>query len=153
MCALTGIVKILSIYTIFRWPIYKIVVKSAFLQTGDAERDVDVLPPRESSDRSHYWLPVTPSYGLVKPNEKWQILSDSLLKDIFLYKLAYVSQLFYMKDGNYITAIVIKIVEDILLDGGEYVIDSLIRSVENRLKFGTVAHVLGLLRYYGLNIL
>lgn len=60
-----------SISTINQWPMMKIDFKSAFLQTGEALRDVYVIPPRECHTRSHYWLLLAASYGLVNANAKW----------------------------------------------------------------------------------
>ena len=51
MCAPMGIRLLISIATIYKWRLTKVDVKSAFLQTGAAERQVFVIPPRESSDR------------------------------------------------------------------------------------------------------
>lgn len=64
----------------FRWWMKKADVKSPFLQTRQAQRDVYVVPTRESNDRSHYWhywLLLTAAYGLVNNNAKYQDQSDS----------------------------------------------------------------------------
>ena len=53
-----------------QWTVSKADVKSAFLQTGKAQRDVYVVLPRESHDRAHYWLLLTAAYGLVNANAK-----------------------------------------------------------------------------------
>ena len=63
---------LLSQATIFMWCLAKIDFKSAFLQTADARRDVDVVPLRESNDKNLYWLLRTPSYSLVNDNARWQ---------------------------------------------------------------------------------
>lgn len=75
-----------------------------------------------------------------------------MCKEIGLYILTYVPKLFYMKYGNDITAIVFKIVEDILL-GAEKFMDNISRVFENRFKLGTLVQRHSITRYYGLNIL
>ena len=64
----------------------KIDLKSAFLQTGDARRDVYVVSPRKSSDKNHYWFLRTASYNLVYYNATRQEHSDYLLKIFGLKK-------------------------------------------------------------------
>lgn len=55
-CAPTGVGVLLSIAPIYMWRITKVDVKSAFLQTGHAQRDVyDVPRPLgESKERGHF---------------------------------------------------------------------------------------------------
>ncbi len=67
-CPPTGISILISIATIMKWPLAKIDFTSAFLQTGDAKRDVYVIPSRECRRRSCYWLLLTSAYGLVNAN-------------------------------------------------------------------------------------
>lgn len=63
--------------------ISKTDVKSAFLQTGDAVRDVYVISPYESADRGRFhFLLLFGAYELVNANTKWQALSDTLFKDL-----------------------------------------------------------------------
>lgn len=90
MCASTGLRVLLSIVTTFRWILSKIGVRISFLQTDDAQRDFYVKAPYESADRSHYWLLLTSSYGLVNSNAKWQVQSDSLFVGIVLTQLPYI---------------------------------------------------------------
>lgn len=47
-CSPTSLRIIESISLLFGWTLYKAVIESAFLQTGDESRDVYVKPPRES---------------------------------------------------------------------------------------------------------
>lgn len=65
VCLLTGIQISLLFATIFKRCLAKIDFESAFLQTGDALRDVYVVLPRESSDENHYWLLLKAAYGVV----------------------------------------------------------------------------------------
>ena len=58
-----------SIASLYSWKVYKADVKAAFLQTGEAKRDVYVRPPKESLMKStHLWLLLTAAYGLVNAN-------------------------------------------------------------------------------------
>lgn len=70
VCPPLGIRILLSIAVLLYWYLVKIDVKSTFLQTGIAERDVYVVPPRECKKRSFYWLLLTAAYGLVNANAK-----------------------------------------------------------------------------------
>lgn len=153
MCAPTFVRILLSLSTMFKWRLTKIDVKSAFLQTGSAERDVYVRPPHESAIKSHYWLLLTAAYGLVNANAKWQVLSDSLFCDIGLTQLRHVPQLFYMKQDGLLSAVVVKIVDDILIGGQLDTVDKIVDQVNHKFKLGTIFHGPGLFRYYGLNIL
>lgn len=72
MCIPVGMLILISTAALHGWRLHKLYVKSAFLQTGNAERDVYVVPPRESSDHGRaQWLLLTPAYGLVITNVKW----------------------------------------------------------------------------------
>lgn len=72
MCSLSGTQFLLSVPSFKKWRLTEIDVKSAFLQAGSAARDVYIIPLRESSDRSQYWLRLAASYDLVTANAKWQ---------------------------------------------------------------------------------
>lgn len=62
-----------SIAATFSWIISVIDVKTAFLQTVQAERGVYVEPPFESNDRgSKMWLILCAASGLINSNAKWQ---------------------------------------------------------------------------------
>ena len=70
----------LSIGSILKLCLAKIDVKSAFLQKGTAMRDVYVVPPRECSSRSVYWLLLTAEYLLVNSNAKFQNHRNNYMK-------------------------------------------------------------------------
>lgn len=82
-----GIRIILSIAIIKKWRVLKIDVKSAFLQSRPAERDVYVNPPRESKRRNEVWLLLTAAYGLINANAKWQKISDTVFSEFGLISL------------------------------------------------------------------
>lgn len=69
MCPPYGFHIIASTIPLCRWRLNKIDVKTAFLQTGDAQRHVYVTlsVDNDGSDKC-LWLPLTASYGLFKAN-------------------------------------------------------------------------------------
>lgn len=98
MCSPMGFRILLSISALFRCRITMADAKTAFLQTGDAARDVYVIPPTESKERGTcMWLLLAAAYGLVNSNAKWQIQSDQTLKDIGFEQVSLIPQLFFLK--------------------------------------------------------
>ena len=83
-CPTTGIRILLSISTMIKWALAKIDFTSALLQTGNATRDVFVVPTREYRRKSSYCLLLTSASGLFNANSNWQECSDSLLANIGL---------------------------------------------------------------------
>lgn len=65
---LTGVRLLLSIAKIFKWKLTKIGAKISFLQSGDAQRDLYVIPQREIHNKKHYWLLLTSVHDLVSSN-------------------------------------------------------------------------------------
>ena len=149
---LTGIRLLLSMASLRKWRITKMDVESAFLQTGDANRNVYVVPPRESKNRSFYWLLLTAAYGLVNANAKWQVQSDNLLFTIGHYQLAYVLQLFYLHRDGRLVLLVVKTVDDILATSPDHEVDLFVSQFNHKFKHGTIAHGPGLFRFFGPNI-
>ena len=62
----------LSIASMLKWDTPKIDFTSAFLQAGDAQRNLNVIIPKENSDKMFRLLLLTTAYGLVNFGEKWQ---------------------------------------------------------------------------------
>jgi len=152
MCPPTGIRLLLSLTTIFKWPLAKIDFTSAFLQTGEAKRDVYVVPPRECPNRANYWLLLTAAYGLVNANAKWQEHSDEFLRSIGFLQLVYVPQLFYIKRGNDLQVAAVKIVDDILFTGSEEHVRSIIDHIRSKYQLGIVLYGPGTFLFFGLTI-
>lgn len=65
MCSPTGIRIVLLTSALFKWRLTLLDALTAFLQTGDAERDVYVIHPRQCRDRRFYCLLIAAAYGLV----------------------------------------------------------------------------------------
>lgn len=92
------------------------------------------------------------AYGRVNANTKWKVLSDSLFCDIGLTHLLYGPQLFYMKQDGLLSALVVKIVDNILIVEQLDTVDKIFNQVNHKFKLGTIVYGSGLFRYYGLNI-
>lgn len=144
---------LLSAVSLLQWSLYKLDVKSAFLHTGDAQRDVYVIPPRESSDlRKVLWIFLTASYGLVHANSKWQHLRDDFLLSIGFEHAALLPQLFVMRRNGSLVAVGAKIVDDIILCGLVEVLLGVIDRINRHFTLGTLVHGPGSLRYFRLNL-
>ena len=152
MCSPTGLRIVLMIASLHKWKLAKADVKNAFLQTGLAERDVYVIPPKESYNRKSLWLLLTAAYGLVNANSKWQLQSDSALTNMGLQQSRHVPQLFTLKRNGKLVLIVAKIVDDMLATGESSYVHSFIKKFDAQYKLGTVNYGPGLLRFYGLNV-
>lgn len=87
ICPPIGIRVVLSVALLRKWRIVKADAKSAFLQTGPADRDIYVVPPRESKMKSELWLLLAAVYGLINANAKWQVKSDDTFKSLGLTPL------------------------------------------------------------------
>lgn len=139
MCPPLGIRIILSIATIFSWILTAIDVKTAFLQTGQAGRDVYVIPPAKSSDRvPKMWLLLCAAYGLINSNAKWQVQSDQELKDMHFEQIAVIPQLFMLRRNGRLVVLLAKIVDDILLTGVPEVVQEVIERFNNRFTLGNI---------------
>lgn len=93
--------------------------KSAFLQTGQAVRDLYGDSSTESTDSYEcFCLLLISSDGLLIANVKWKVLSDQALHIIGFGSIAVLSKLFYQqeKDGTG-TASLANIVDGFLLCG------------------------------------
>lgn len=153
MCAPMGIRIVLMLASLCGWKVAKADVKSAFLQTGRAARDVYVVPPRESKQKNVLWLLLSAAYGLVNSNAKWQVLSDRVFKDFGLKQSTDIPQLFYSKRNNGLQLVIAKIVDDFLITGEQGVVDKFLSFFDQRYKFGSVSRGPGRLRFYGLDII
>lgn len=141
MCPPIEIRVILSNAVLRKWSIVIIDVKSAFLQSGPAQRDVYVLPPRESSYRNELWLLLAAVYCLVNANAKWQVESDSALLSLGLKPIPQIAQLFVMEASNHdVRLIVIKIIDDILATGTDAELRSFATEFCKRFSLGTIFH-------------
>lgn len=153
VCPSLQIRTLLSIANIFKRTQARIEVKSTFLRTGEAERDIYVEPPRECKNRSLYWLLLTAAYGLVNAGAKWQDHCDSFFYELGFQQLPYVPQLSYMrnKNGKFRT-LAIEVVDDILLCGPLPFVKLLVEKINERYKLGTIVHGFGHFSHYGLII-
>lgn len=144
----------LSIDTINKCYITRFDVKTSFLQIGEPTRGVLVIPPCKSRDRGKFLrLLLVGAYGLVNANEKWQVLSDWLFIEIGFEQMNSIPQLFIINMENQLTCILETFVDDILITGNPDVVDKVVKEIEERFKFGTVARGPGKLRLFDLNLI
>ncbi len=142
----------LSVCSLKKMFISKVDFKSAFLQTGLAERDVYVRPTKCDKSKFTLWRLNVAAYGLVNSNPKWQNQSDALLSDCGLRQLAYIPQLFFMDTDGMLELIVIKLVDDILIGGNTSSRSSLTERLKKRFEVGTVSHTPGSLMFFGATV-
>lgn len=153
MCSPVGVRALLSTAALRKWRRTKLDVKTAFLQTARASRDVYVVPPRESRDRGKFlWLLLTAAYGLVNENTKFQVQYDKVLLDFGFVPAALVSQLFLLRRNNKLVAMSAVIVDDILLTGPSSTTDAIVEAINVQFFLGTIVHGPGRIRYFGFNI-
>ena len=151
-CPPTGLRILESIASLYKWKLHKADVKAAFLQTGQAKRDVYVRPPKESSMKStHLWLLLTAAYGLVNANAKWQNQSDNVMLDLGLQQSSPIPQLFFKKEGGRLVLLVAKIVDDLKVAGEGNRAELFLEAFDKKFKFGNVNHGPGKLRFFGIN--
>lgn len=141
MCTPTDIQILNSLSTIKNCRLTRVDVKSAFFQTGAAERRDYVIPPRDLEDRYRFlWLLLTASYGLVNANAKFQLQSDSLLLKMGLQCVIEIPQLFYYKLRGQLVALMAEIVDDFSDTGKSDIVEKLLNDMESRFKFGAIVH-------------
>ena len=151
-CPPVGIRILFSLSVMFQWYLTKIDVKSAFLQTGSAQRDVYVIPPKESADRGFVWLLTVARYGSVNANAKWQVHSDQTFIDMGLNTLVYVPQLFYMHENGELVLIVVKVTDDIFIAGSDGYKRNFIHKLKHTYELGTITHLPGSCLFFGLQV-
>ena len=151
-CPPVGLRILLSICVICNWCFVKIDIKSAFLQSGSAERDVYVAPPRACVKKGFYWPLLTTAYGLVNANAKWQDHSDSFLRELGFAQFIYVPQLLFKKFNNQLDSLAVKVVEGILVSSVKTILDDFVAKVSTKYKVGTIVRGPETFSFFGLSI-
>ena len=146
-CSPLGIRILLSAVVVKKWHLTKIHITRAFLQTGSAQRDVYVIPPRECSNREFYWLLLAASYGLLNTNAKWQKHSDATFEKLGLLNVAYVPQLFCRKVDGELRLIVLKVVDDILIGGLTDDRKAFVQKLKEHYVIGTIVHTPSFMKF------
>ena len=135
-----------------QWPLAKIDFASAFLQIGEAKRDVDLVPPRECRRKSFYWLLLTSTYGLVNSNAKLQENCDFLFSNLGFSQSRFVPQPFYAFQNTEIDILAVKIVDDVLITRRKSSVEHFISSIKLQYTLGTVVFGPGSFLFNGLQI-
>lgn len=152
MCPPLGIRITFTVSVTRKWKIKRVDAEVAFHQTGAAERQVYVRPPRESNHKRVLWLLLVAGYGLTNAGAKWQRKSDEAMIAIGMQAIPVIPQLFgKFIDGN-LALLAIKIVDDILLTGTDDELAWFERAFGGVFKLGESETGPGRLRFYGLQI-
>lgn len=96
---------------------------------------------------------LTAAYGLVNASAKFQVQPDKVLIKLGFVPAAPVAQLSLFRRDNSLTAMLAKIVDDMLLSGHSSTTDPLVEAISTPFSLGTVVHGPGKIRYFGLNTL
>ena len=93
----------------------KVDIRGAYSQSGEAIREIYLIPPREMGRPKFLWRMMRTMYGIVSAGRKWQRASDSLFtKKLGLRLIPGMPQMFCNKSGS-LCLIVCKYVDDILI--------------------------------------
>ena len=151
-CSPTGLRILKSVASLPGWTVCKADVTAAFLQTGITQRDVYVRPPRESQTKTtHLWLLLTPAYGMVNANAKWQNQSAAVCQNNGLVQSKHIPQLLFKKEAGKLVLVVAKIVDDLKAAGIGQSAKVFVDAFDSRFNLGTVNHGPGKLRFFGIN--
>ena len=151
-CPPLGMRVLFSFCNIFGWYLSKIDVKSAFLRTGPANRDVYVIPPHQSAMRHFLWLSTVATYGLVNTNATWQVHSDNTLISMGMNTNTFIPQLFtLLRDKSLILAL-IKVVDGMFITGPPHEKRKFIEKLSSIYELGTITHLPGKCFFYGLHV-
>lgn len=151
-CPRLGLRVLFSLAALFKWPLTKIDVKGAFLQSAPAQRDAYVVPPRECNDRNFTWLLTVATYGLVNANGKWQSHYDKTLIRLGLHVIVHIPQLFYMLQSPIEELLAVKVTGDFIIAGNERSKRDLIEGISKIYELGTISHLTVVGFFFGLNV-
>lgn len=152
MCPPVVICISLTISTIKGWHVTRIDVKSGFLQTGPAGHEIHVKLPRVSQFKNELWLLLVEAHGLPNSNAKWKIKSDESFQLLGLQPVVVVPQLFYMKKSGVIVLVVVKIVDDLLATGENFILRASATGLGNMFQLSKIVHDPGQTIFYRLHI-
>lgn len=152
MCPQIGVRMLLSTCALMQWHLTKLYIKGAFLQSGEASRDVYVILPKEFAAKSFYWLLLVAAYELFNAIFKWQLHSDSTLFSLRLTQFLGISQRFYLKPDDALVMVMGKIVDDILIGKRLNEQTWFLQKLQHVYKIGTLSHSPGSFLYFGLKI-
>lgn len=151
-CPPSGIRVLLSLCVLHQFSIVKVDIKSAFLQSGHALRDVYVMPPRECPNRRFCWLLELAAYGLVNANAKWQKHSDDTYFKHGPQSVVFIPQLFYLMQARSLSLIVVKADDDIHVGGPSSLAQDFVYRLSRYDTLGTVVSLPGSIKFFGSTI-
>ena len=148
ICSPTGVRIVLTFAALFGWKVRRDDALTAFLQTGEAQRAVYVVPPKECRDRRFLWLLLAAVYGLVNSNAKWQVQSDEAILQIGLVQSKFIPQLFYKIENSRLVLIVAKTFDDLMVSGEPDEADNFGKNFGKRFKLDSSSHGPGRMQFF-----
>lgn len=150
MCSPVGVRILPSIYVLHGWLIVNIDLEGALLQTGPAEIYVYMITPRESKHRDELRLLLAAEYGLTNANAnaKWNVQSDKLMEDLGFVKIKFIPQLFVKFDNGQLSLNAARVVDDIMITGGETIVENFVKRFNSKNKLGMIVRGPGPLCFY-----
>ena len=104
-----------SVAATFGMCLGKVDIRGAYSQSGEAARDIFLVPPREMCRAEFLWKMMRTMYGIVSAGRKWQRASDGIfLRKLGLSLVPGMPQMFCNASGP-IRLLICKYVDDILI--------------------------------------
>lgn len=149
-CSSSGVRFALCFATLEVWRLTKTDVKAAFIQTGQALRDLFVINPCQCTTTDMYWILLTATNGLDNANVKCQSQSDQKCFDLGLEQCRALPQLFFFMENDQLVLLAAKIVHEILFTGVDAAVDKFVDGFISKLEFGSIVHGAGNLGFFGI---
>lgn len=108
---------LLSIAAEHRWKVYKMDVKSAYLQAKGFGRNIYVRPPREENDSTGLWKLLVPAYGLTDSGRLWYLTSYEVLTKQFGFQQSKLDPSMYLRNMKDSMLLLVVQVDDYLYAG------------------------------------
>lgn len=140
LCSPIDICYALSYALVYKWKVTTADMKSAFFQTGNAQRGVYVILPRDFTKESHFWIILAAQYGLVNAIAKWQSHSDVHIKLLQLNQVAVIPKRFFKREKGQLVLLVANIVGDLLITDENCFVETFRTEFDSNFTFGTVVH-------------
>lgn len=114
-------------------------VQGAYMQSGPAQREIYVRPPREFHQRGKVWKLSRLPYGIVEAGRQWLCAIEQWMKECFLMNcVSGVDQLFVRRtEVGDIELLIAKFVDDFLISGTRDSISIFLREINLKFKLGS----------------
>ena len=118
------------------WMIQTSDIKSAFLQGSKLDREVNVKPPKEASQKGKLWRLLKCLYGLKDASRQWYTKVVKCLKSEGFKKSRFDAGLFYLIKDNQLIALIGLHVDDFLHVGNTEFNSTILPRILNNFKVG-----------------